>query len=252
MNRLQLQEEWLGELLPNGLPYPTSTLISGPGGSGKPLIGFAFVYSWLKACGNVIFITLQYPEVDFVKVSLQRLYGLDVENYQDTLAYIQFDYSRDSWERSDGNVIRANLLKPDIWDDAVSEAEHGMVGGEGEVGTLVFASALNLLLFSPTYRQANVAKLEKLLREDKSKTYVFSVSTSAYKEEIQKWEHAVDNLMFARMEQPMKLFLKIEKMENKSVPFYEVRVPLKKGILEEIKEVAESVRKRDIPKLIKI
>jgi len=61
MKKLKLHHRWLNEMLPEGLPYPTSTLISGPGGSGKPLIDFAFVHDWLKAGGNVIFIPLQYP-----------------------------------------------------------------------------------------------------------------------------------------------------------------------------------------------
>lgn len=38
---LKIHQPWLNELLPEGLPYPTTTLISGPGGSGKPLVGFA-------------------------------------------------------------------------------------------------------------------------------------------------------------------------------------------------------------------
>jgi KaiC/GvpD/RAD55 family RecA-like ATPase len=69
MNRLRLHEPWLNEVLPQGLPYPSSTLISGPGGSGKPLIGFAFVYDWLTAGGNVIFMPLQYPNMTFGNTS---------------------------------------------------------------------------------------------------------------------------------------------------------------------------------------
>jgi len=251
MNRLQLHEKWLTDILPDGLPYPTSTLISGPGGSGKPLIGFAFVYSWLQAGGNVVFITLQYPEMDFVKTSLKRLYDLDITEYQERIAYIQFNYDLESWQKKGSDIIQANLLKPGIWEEAVDEAENTLIE-DRELGTLVFASALNLLLFSPIYRQPNVEKLEKLLQEDKSRTYIFSVSTSAYEEEIEKWERAADNLMFARMEKPMKLYLSIEKMENKAISVNEVLVPLEREILEEIKEVAESVRKRDIPRLIKI
>ena len=37
MKKLKLHRRWLNEMLPEGLPYPTSTLISGPGGSGGPL-----------------------------------------------------------------------------------------------------------------------------------------------------------------------------------------------------------------------
>lgn len=120
------------------------------------------------------------------------------------------------------------------------------------MNTLVFASALNLLLFSPTYRKSNVEHLENIIKNDKERTYIFSVSTSAFREEIKMWEEAADILMFARMAEAMKLFLRMEKVKNQIIPSIEVLVPVKKEILEEIKEVAESVRKRDIPKLLKI
>lgn len=99
MKNLKIDQEWLNKLIPEGLPYPSSTLISGPGGSGKPLIGLAFVSNWLKSGGNVIFIPLQYPETSFVKTSITQLYSLNLSNYQKKIAYIQFDYDISSWSK---------------------------------------------------------------------------------------------------------------------------------------------------------
>jgi len=248
---LRIHQPWLAELLPDGLPYPSSTLISGPGGSGKPLIGFAFVYDWLKAGGNVIFIPLQYPDTKLAKTSLKRLYDLDINEYSSKIAYIKLSPDLDRWKKINGNALEANLLKPDVWDEAINEAENLLAKG-GDLGTLVSASALNLLLFSPTYRKHNLDKFERLLNEDKKRTYLFTVSTEAFREDIKRWERAPDNLMFARMEKPMKLYLKVAKIENKQVSSKEIQVPIEKEILEEIKEIAESVRKREIPKLMKI
>lgn len=249
--KLKIHQPWLNELLPEGLPYPRSTLISGPGGSGKPLIGFAFVYSWLKAGGNVILIPLQYPEMTLVKTSLKRLYDLDIQEYSNKIAYIRLNPDLDTWEKANGNTLEANLLKPAVWDEAINEAENPLADG-GDLGILVFASALNLLLFSPTYKKLNLDKFEKLLSEDRKRTYLFSVSTGAFREDITRWERVVDNLMFARMEKPMKLYLEIAKIENKEVSSEEIQVPIDREILEEIKEIAESTRKREIPKLMKI
>jgi len=251
MKKLTLHESWLNELLPDGLSYPSSTLISGPGGSGKPLIGFAFVYDWLKSGGNVVFIALQYPETKFIKTSLQRLYDLNVDKYPKRVAYIQFDYHIDTWEKLSENALKANILKPDVWETAISEVENFLADGSN-LGTLVFASALNLLLFAPSYKKVNLDKFEKLLTEDKRRTYIFSVSTSAFGGDIKRWEKATDNLMFARMEEPMQLYLRIEKRENREVSLKEVTVPIDKEILKEIKQIAESARKRDIPELQKI
>jgi stress response protein YsnF len=58
--------------------------------------------------------------------------------------------------------------------------------------------------------------------------------------------------MFVRMEKPMKLYLRIERIINNITSSKEVSVPINKEILEEIKDVAEEVRKKDIPNLQKI
>jgi len=91
MKILKLTQDWLVKLLPEGLPYPISTIISGSGGSGKPLIGFALVSDWLRSGGSVIFIALQYPEAKFVKASLNKIYNMNVDEYFDKIAYIQFN-----------------------------------------------------------------------------------------------------------------------------------------------------------------
>lgn len=251
MKKIKIRRDWWNELLPEGLSYPTSTLISGPGGSGKPLIGFAIVYDWLEAGGDVVFIPLQYPKTVFVKESLKQLYDMDLDRYSDSVTYVQLDPEMADYERVDGTKLKANLVKPEIWKEVIEEAEKAMSGGGG-VGTLVFASALNILLFSPTYREDNIDNIEKLLRDDKERTYLASVSTSAFRDDIRRWETVADNLMLARMEGDMELYLRVEKVANEQVSLGEIQVPMEKEMLEDIKETAEGVRKRRIPQLKKI
>jgi archaellum biogenesis ATPase FlaH len=173
MKKLKIDQGWLNNLIPDGMPYPTSTLISGPGGSGKPLIGLAFVTNWLKAGGNVIFIPLQYPEVNFINTSLNKLYNLNLDNYQKKVVYINFNYHISSWKIVNKNTIDANLLKTTIWEKALNEADKLLIK-YNSLATLVFASALNLLLFSPTYKKSILDKLEKLLKQDKKKNiYIY-------------------------------------------------------------------------------
>ena len=250
MKTLKLEHQWLKKLIPEGLPYPTSTIISGPGGSGKPLVEFAFVASWLKSGGSLIGIPLQYPSVEFVKSAMLKLFDIDLDNYKKKFVNIQFDVDIDSYEQISDNEIRANLLKPEILNEVIDLAESLIE--KSELGTLVFGSALNLLLFSPTYKDAALKNIETILKEDKSKTYIFSVSNSVYAEEIKHLEEAADNLMFTRMEKPMKLFFNIEKMAEVNFSYKEVNVPISKEILKEIKDVAEMSRKKILPKLKKI
>lgn len=133
----------------------------------------------------------------------------------------------------------------------IERAEENFSRNQGP-GTLVFASALNLLLFSPTYKQASLDKLEELLGENKQRTYPVTVSTSAFREDIRRWEDAADTLMFSRMEEEMRLFLALKRLKNERISPREVEVPIQKEMLQEIKEVAEGVRKRKVPALKEI
>ena len=47
MKKLRINIPWFDELLPEGILIPSSTLISGPGGTGKPLVEFAFALPWM-------------------------------------------------------------------------------------------------------------------------------------------------------------------------------------------------------------
>ena len=250
MNTLKLEEEWLQKLLPEGSPYSSSTLISGPGGTGKPLVEFAFVSSWLKSGGSVIGIPLQYPNTEFMRSAMSNLYNINLKNYHDKIAYIQFDPSIDGCEEIGDDTIKANMLKPCVWGEAIERAE-SMIE-KSEFGALVFGSALNLLLFSPTYKKDAIKNLETIIKNDKSRTYIFSVSTSAFADEIREWEEAADNLMYTRMEKPMRLFFKILKMKEVKFSREEVEVPISREALTEIKDVAETTRKRIIPEIVKI
>ena len=250
MKYIRIEYDWLRRLLPEGFPYPSSTLISGPGGTGKPLVEFAFVSSWLKSGGSAIGIPLQYPSAEFVKRAMSRLYEIDIEDYHEKTAYIWFDPSIDGYEDMRNNTIKANLLKPNIWNETVKKADDMIE--KTAMGTLVFGSALNLLLFSPTYKKHIIKNLEDVIKNDKSRTYIFSISTSAFADEIRVWEKSADNLMYTRMEKPMRLFFRISKMKGIKFSREEIEVPISQEVLSEIKDVAETTRKRIIPEIMKI
>jgi len=149
MQTIRTGREWFDRLIPNGFPTHTSTLISGPGGSGKPLIGDTLVSAWLRQGGSVVFMSLQYPRRNFMATSLKAVAQLDLADYASQVVFIELDATIQGMEAPVGNGFKANLVKPDIWVKAIDKA-CSMLPEEGP-GILVFGSALNLLLFSPTY-----------------------------------------------------------------------------------------------------
>jgi KaiC/GvpD/RAD55 family RecA-like ATPase len=247
MKKLKTNIRWLDELLPEGIKIPSSTLISGPGGTGKPLVEFSFVSAWLKAGGNLIGIPLQYPTGELVKTAMQALYQINLDDYRGKVVFIQFDPITHGCKKTGHDTLKANMVKPEIWDEAIRTAENML--DESRLGTMVFGSALNLLLFSRTYKQAILNKLKDVIQNDRSRTYAFAVSTSAYADEIRILEDVADNLMFTRMEKPMRLFLKIVRMKEVRFSAQEKEVPIPQGMLDEINKIAEATRKTRIPEI---
>ncbi len=246
MEYVDIKEPWLKRVLPEGWPIHTSTLIGGPGGSGKPLIGNVVVASWLQAGGSVVFMSLQYPDHEFIASAMRRLTGLELADYYNRIEFIELDTTVDGIEPRLGRRFGANLVKPDIWDAAIERA-CSLVPDEGP-GILVYGSALNLLLFSPTYGGEMLERMKRTVRDDKRRTYLFTASSTAKKEEIEQVEAAADNLLVSQAtRRPFRLRMRVERMPG--VPFIsdEVEVPIPPEELTELKKIADHNRKRVIP-----
>jgi len=251
MRTLKIGVSWLDCLMPEGLPLNTATLLSGPGDSGKPLIDDNFVATWLRNGGSAVLMSLQYPSTDFIYESLKTVTGLDLNQYREKVSFISLDAGIDGTAPSKGNAFKANLVKPAIWDAAIEKA-YTMVPDEGP-GIMVFGSALNLLFFSPTYGEKILRKMEALFRKDKCRTYVFSVSTTAKKEEIALLEEAADNSIMTRSEkEPFRLFLRIVRMRDVRFSGEEIQVPIAPKSLANVKEIAEHSRNRVILQISEI
>ena len=245
MFHIKFHTEWIDRLLPEGFPFPSSTLISGPGGSGKPLVASLFVSAWLKNGGTVTFLLINSDREYAIKIL--SLFGIDEQSYAEKIYFIDFAPEIETLQEQDGNSLQANILKPDIWDRAIAIAQQKLDAEEPE--NLLYGAALNLLLFSNTFREHVVEKLKTTLLNNNC---IFSVSTNVFKEKVLILENAADNLMFARSEKPMKLLFRIQRM--KKAPFLndEARVPLSEKELAGLRSEAESARKHLIPIISKI
>lgn len=251
MKTLPLQADWLDQLLPEGLPFPSSTLLTGPGGSGKPLVGNYIAATWLRQSGSVIFMSLQYPDHSFIISSLARITQLTLEDYKDKTAFIELDVHLDGMKKQTGRSFRANVVNPQVWDEALYHACE-MVPDEGP-GILVFGSALNLLLFSPTYEQKILEKMKKTLQDTSTCSYLFSTSSTAKRKEIAELEALADNLISVRNDRgTKKILLKIERIKAVKFISDEIEAPFTPETLQELKRIADQSRKRVIPLVSKI
>ncbi|MGM0372358.1 MAG: hypothetical protein ACQEQJ_07630 [Halobacteriota archaeon] len=238
--------EWFSAVAPEGIPTRTSTVISGPGGSGKPLIGFAIVDAWLAAGGEVVFL-LTNSDAEFVYETMELLYDTDRETIDEGVTFVSFDPEMEptveAIETTAAGVIRGNLLAAEVWKETIELALEQTA--DSGPGTLLFGTALNLLLFSDTYRESILdAFVETAGREDV--TTLFTVSSSAYEEQIGRVEDAADTVLLTDMDEGT-LRLRGERSESVPLETEFVDVPFTADELDHVREVAESSRDDLIP-----
>ena len=63
---------WFDKLAPEGIPVPSSILLTGPSGIGKPFVGLALAASWLQQGGRVIFVPLHRIHAALFKRGLRN------------------------------------------------------------------------------------------------------------------------------------------------------------------------------------
>lgn len=246
MNSYHLDLPWMQQLLPEGIPYPSSTIITGPGGAGKPLIGAALADAWLKQGGTLVHLLINFERTYSEK--LLRNFEKDFDLYSDKIVYVEFNPEMNGVEKCDTNLIRANLLKAENFDAAVRLAK-GILP-ESDLGSLVYGSALNMLLFSPTYGAAIHQKITELLQSGDN--YLFTIANNSFEEQVAIWEDMADNLFLMHGTGIMHLGFKILHLRNGHFNKNEIEVPLTEDELRTMRSEADTSRKHLIPLIRKI
>lgn len=250
MNTIRTNTDWFDKVLPDGLPTKTTTIITGPGGSGKPLIGEYFLASWLKSGGSVVIISLQYPSPEFVTNSVKTISGIDINDYTENIIFIQLNTEIPGYEQVNKQIINANLVKPEVWEQAINSATKKLP--ENGPGIMVFVSALNLLLFSPTYGEAIFRKIKETIKTTVHLTFIISVSTSAKQEEISQLEEMAGNLIVSRSEKdPFRLYMTIERLKTGQFDHHEIQIPVSDDTLNHIRQIANHSRGKVLPAIMK-
>ena len=124
---------------------------------------------------------------------------------------------------------------------------------EDGLGILIFSSALNLLLFSPTYGAGILEKMKAAAQGTQRLTYLFSASTTAKAEEIAELEAVVDNLIMTRSaKSPFRLYMQVVRSKGNAHISNEIEVPFSAELLADVKEIADHSRKKVIPLVSKL
>lgn len=245
---------WFDSILPSGIPIPSSIMISGPSGTGKPFVGLAIAGSWLQQGGRVIFIPIHYDYPMLFERGLKALYGLSLHEFSNSYFFILFDTDLDpnkqTVEVADSNTIRCNLVNPEIWQEALTVAS-ASISGEGPV--LVFVSALNILLFSPSYGEQFFLMLLDTIRDTRGWTYLLTISSSILMKKCIILEQAADHLfLMKRIPRNRHVHLRAVRVRNAVFHSTAVAVPEMPDLIEDLKNSAVASRRILIPTVSRI
>lgn len=248
MQKFNPSYPWLEKILPEGLVVPSGTVITGPGGSGKPLVGTALAASWLRQGGGVVMILTNTQKEDAARMF--RLYGLNTAEYQGKIVFVELNLEAAGVEEIAPDRLAVNLVVPENW-DLVKETA-GKILSSGDSDLLFMGSALNLLLFSQHFRDDLIRKVNMFLKRNNS---VFAVSNSVLAKSVKLLEDNADNLMVARTDEEMQLYLKVLRAKDVVFNPMEIAVPLPKPVLRKMRDTVEKdrneliveVRKMSVP-----
>lgn len=245
MQKFNFSYPWLKKILPEGLVMPSGTVITGPGGSGKPLVGTAFASSWLRQGGNVVMILTNTEKKDAARMF--RLYDLNTDEYQGRLVFVELDLNVRGVETINADRLAVNLVIPENWDLMREVALSRFSNQDSEI--LFLGSALNLLLFSEFYRDAIIRKVIAFLQETSS---IFAVSNSVLVNAVKNLEESADNLMVARTDEEMQLYLQVLRAKAVRFDSSETAIPLPKPVLRRMRDTVEKDRNNLIRKVRKM
>ncbi len=246
MEQFQANVFWLQKMLPAGIPFPSTTVITGPGGAGKPLIGAILVNSWLEQGGTLVHLLINFDRTYSEK--LLRDFQLDLGKYADKIVFVEFDPELKGIRQSSENMLQANLLKAEVFQDAIRQAKALLP--KSDLGSLVYGSALNMLLFSPTFSVSIHQKIKKIVQSGEN--YLFTIANNTFNEQATVWENEADNLFATHVTGIMRLGFRVLRLCKGDFNTNETAVPITENELRRIRLEADAARKNLIPMLRKI
>lgn len=239
MNTVQLKYSWLSDVLPEGWPYPSSTVLSGPMGAGKPLIAGAFLSSWLQNGGSIISMPLQFPDPAFTTQNMKDLYHFDMNKYQEQMVFVSFNPEIDGVHQQKERHLEADLVIPENWYEVIRQSKALLPSDDG---ILLFSTAINLPLVADRYADPLLEMFHQLFTDPSGMSYLFALSTSMVNDRAGQVTEMADNLVDGYISRDNKLRFEILRMKGVEFRKGEQQVPFGARNLQDAEERAKKYR----------
>jgi len=190
LKSLKITQSWLNDLIPEDIKIPSTTVVNGPAGAAKAIIGSMMATSWLKQGGSLIHVL-----TNFNRDHAERLLSYSNVKSEETkgkIVYVNFDPKIKNHKQTSDDEFRANLLKPEVFSKVLKKSNKILSDSNTEI--LTYMTALNMLLFSKTYIKDVLATY--FAKINKNSFNLFTFSDNVFADEMNGIREKADNIFY--------------------------------------------------------
>jgi hypothetical protein len=233
MNAFFTHQQWFDRLLPEGLPLPNVTLLGCIGEKSIPFFGNIVVASWLRQGGSVVFLSLKNLDFNVLSQTIKNSTKLDLAYHKDRIAFIELDPTLNQMSPITENSFRANLLKTDVWYEAIVRASN-LVPYE-DPGILIYCYDINLQSLTLKTCKLIIEKMKEV-GTNKNLSFLISVNITGKNDQLIKLETTADNFVLNHNNKaPHGNFIQIKRIKNAPFLKDKVQMPINSESTSEIK-----------------
>ena len=243
---LKFKIDWLNDFIPEDIKIPSTTVVTGPAGAAKEILGSMIAASWLNIGGSLIHVL-----TNFNRDHAERLlsyYDVNVDKLSNKVVYINFDPQTKKIKQINENEFQANILNPTTFDEVIDEAKNTLQKSNSEI--LNYMTALNMLLYSKTYSESVYNNYQSKI--NKNSFNLFTFSNNIFPEKISKLENKADNVFYVHGTGILHLSMKMLKINGSKVSGKEIETPITEGLINKHLLEIQNRRKELVPIIKKI
>jgi len=219
LKSLKITQNWLHDFIPENIIIPSTTVVTGPAGAAKGILGSMIAAAWLKQGGSLIHVL-----TNFNRDHAERLlsyFNVNATETRKKIIYVNFDPKIKNYKQTSDDEFRANLLKPEIFNKVLNKSNEILSNSNTDI--LTYMTALNMLLFSKMYIKDVLATYHAKI--NKNSFNLFTFSDNVFAEEMHEIREKADNIFYVHGTGIMHLSMKLLKLNGNKISKNEIDTP---------------------------
>lgn len=241
LKSIKIAQSWLDDLIPEDIKIPSTTVVTGPAGTAKEILGSMIAASWLNQGGSLIHILMNFKRDHAEK--LLSYYDVNVDKLSNKVVYINFDPQIKTIKQINENEFQANILNPVTFNTILNKAKNILQKPDSKI--LNYMTALNMLLYSNSYSKDILTKFYAMINNKLINLFTFS--DNVFGDEMNYIKEKAQNVFYVHGTGIMHLSLKIMKINRNIISTNEIEMPINEELINQHLLEIQKFRQELIP-----